>query len=340
MTIKLFKYAIEGIVALSLLGLSGCNSGDDSINNTPSIGTNFADIVLQENNGTTNYEINVSDIDGDSLTLSIESNNTSILTVTQNYTNPLSQGNYSDVTLDFNLTTEVNATGLVQVTITVDDGEVNSTKNFDVNIAIIVHNSVGYNTVISPYTGKVWLDRNLGASQTCTALDDTACYGDYYQWGRNTDGHEKLTSVTTVTQATDINSAGTDFITSDSTYSYDWAQSADSDGSLRIFNWSKTDGTSVCPVGYRVPTITELAAETVDQGEANNTDAFNNFLKLPSSGTRGISSGTMYYQGSSGYVWSASPFSPFAQFLGFNFSNAYTSFDYCANGRSIRCLKD
>ena len=49
----------------------------------------------------------------------------------------------------------------------------------------ISHNGKSYGTVTSSYTGKVWLDRNLGASQVCTALDDTACYGDYYQWGRS-----------------------------------------------------------------------------------------------------------------------------------------------------------
>jgi len=53
---------------------------------------------------------------------------------------------------------------------------------------------VTYGTVTSPYTGRVWLDGNLGASQVCTAYNDSTCYGDYYQWGRGTDGHEKITN--------------------------------------------------------------------------------------------------------------------------------------------------
>jgi hypothetical protein len=34
----------------------------------------------------------------------------------------------------------------------------------------------------------VWLDRNLGATQVATKVDDSAAYGDYYQWGRAKDG--------------------------------------------------------------------------------------------------------------------------------------------------------
>jgi uncharacterized protein (TIGR02145 family) len=202
---------------------------------------------------------------------------------------------------------------------------------------------VSYGTVTSPYTGKVWLDRNLGASQVCSALNDTACYGDFYQWGRNYDGHQVSTSATTPTQATDINNAGSSFITeSTGTYSYDWAQAADSDGALRSANWSKTDGSSVCPSGYRVPTITELEAETTSASTAvtNYTDAFNNFLKLPSAGNRNNNDGSMNNQGSNGIVWSSSVSGSNSNNLNFNSGNANMNNNNRANGFSVRCLKD
>ncbi|MCD4736862.1 MAG: hypothetical protein K8R53_12530, partial [Bacteroidales bacterium] len=41
-----------------------------------------------------------------------------------------------------------------------------------------------YGTVVNDVTGKVWLDRNLGASQVATSSTDTNAYGDLYQWGR------------------------------------------------------------------------------------------------------------------------------------------------------------
>lgn len=47
--------------------------------------------------------------------------------------------------------------------------------------------------------GLVWMDRNLGATQAATSSTDTAAYGDYYQWGRDSDGHQFATSGTTTT---------------------------------------------------------------------------------------------------------------------------------------------
>lgn len=81
-----------------------------------------------------------------------------------------------------------------------------------------------YETVTSPVTGRVWLDRNLGASQVCTALDDTNCYGDYYQWGRDTDGHEKSNSSTTATLATDLNTSGNSSFITNGSSPYDWVE--------------------------------------------------------------------------------------------------------------------
>jgi hypothetical protein len=49
-------------------------------------------------------------------------------------------------------------------------------------------------TVISPATGRVWMDRNLGADQVATGPSDAASIGDYYQWGRLADGHEDPSS--------------------------------------------------------------------------------------------------------------------------------------------------
>jgi hypothetical protein len=206
----------------------------------------------------------------------------------------------------------------------------------------ITHNGVTYGTVTSPHTGRVWLDRNLGASRVCTAYNDEDCYGDYYQWGRDADGHEKSNSDTTSTQATNVTTVGhDDFITSSSTYSYDWAKNADSDGSIRSANWSKTDGTSVCPVGFRVPTIDELKAETVDiTGFDNQYDAYESFLKLPSAGYRGSGSGSHDSQGSYGYVWSSSPFGSYAGGVYFYSSGVDWGSFYRANGRAVRCLRD
>ena len=207
----------------------------------------------------------------------------------------------------------------------------------------ITHNNVTYGTVTSPFTSKVWLDKNLGASQVCTALDDTACYGDYYQWGREADGHEKSDSADTTTLATTLTAVDASFISGD----YDWT-TADTNGSLRAASLSKTDGTSICPVGYRVPTITEIEAETTGATTivANNTDAFDNFLKLPSAGERYYTDGSVNNLGTNGNIWSSTPNAAVGR-VGtvaryFHISSTVAgSYDYnTAQGFSVRCIKD
>jgi len=203
---------------------------------------------------------------------------------------------------------------------------------------LITYNGTAYGTVKSPYTGKVWLDRNLGASQVCTSINDTECYGNYYQWGRNTDGHEKSNSIMESAQATDINNSGTDFIEF-SFVTGDWT-TLDVNGSLRSSNWNKTDGTAVCPLGYRVPTIIELEAETINNGVNINSDAYNNFLKLPSAGYRYAVDGTFIVQGERGYIWSSSDQSPYASIIYYDATQSYSSHEYRANGLNVRCIKD
>ncbi len=201
----------------------------------------------------------------------------------------------------------------------------------------MTHNGVGYCDVTSPYTGKVWLNKNLGAARVCTAYDDTACYGDYYQWGRKADGHEDSTSGTTSTQAGDVNNAGSEFIIGH----LDWA-SVDADGSKRVVNWSKTDGNYACPAGYRVPAIAELGAELFDAGSAeiqNSDDAFNSFLKLPSAGARYFS-GALDDQGSWGFIWTSSIDTHESGNLHFDSGYANTGYAGFSYGMSVRCIKN
>ena len=179
----------------------------------------------------------------------------------------------------------------------------------------INHNDFIYKTIKSPYTEKIWLDRNLGASQICTSHDDESCYGDYYQWGRITDGHEKRNS-----KLTNLKQSVTSFVASDEfvfdSYSYigggryskdDWTD-GDSTYSTRKKFWSglsyfyNSDDkeTFVCPIEFRVPTseefkdeaiINKIQARRLDINPSKEErfitdDAFNGFLKLPSSGDR------------------------------------------------------
>jgi len=240
---------------------------------------------------------------------------------------------------------DTTTAGTYIVTYDVNDTAGNSavqvSRTITVNVATnITHNGTTYGFVTSPHTGKVWLDRNLGAARVCESFNDTACYGDYYQWGRDFDGHQDSTNGTTETQATDVNTAGNDFITSSTSYSYDWAKIADSNGNLRSANWSKTDGTSVCPIGYRVPTTVELRAETLDNGVTNRDTAFANFLKLPSAGYHYSFVGSMRNVGSWSDMWSSSVSGSKGSGMICGPDSAVWGNYGRANGFPVRCLRD
>jgi len=311
--------------------------------------------VTDDDNATDTDEVDVT------VTTNISSDTTPpIITINgDNPENVVQFSNYTDAGAtandDVDGAVAVSTAGIVDtdtvggylITYTAADSAGNSaTTKRTVNVTTfsITHNGTTYGAVKSPYTGKVWLDRNLGATQVCRDFNDTACYGDYYQWGRNADGHEKSNSNTTATQATNVTNVGHgDFITSDSDHDYDWAQAADSNGSQRSKNWSKTDGTSICPSGFRVPTIDEFSAELFDSGSAeisNNWSAFYNFLGLPSADRRDETGSSPDLDGNFGLLWSSSLHGSDSIYVGFDSIMAIGSYENRAHGMSVRCLKD
>jgi len=222
-----------------------------------------------------------------------------------------------------------------------DSPETNTTDSSSESIEII-HNGTTYDFVISPYTGKVWLDRNLGAARVCEVYDDVACYGDYYQWGRNYDGHQDEMSETSGTQAVSLDNTSKDFIVSKHNFDYDWAYGIDIQGIKRNENWSKIDGSSICPAGYRVPSINELEAELIHDDVNSSSSVYKNFLKLPLAGYREYEQGLVVNNGEYGAVWanniSNSP--QYTAFLSFGNQSVRSGYDHRAFGFSVRCIKD
>jgi hypothetical protein len=195
-------------------------------------------------------------------------------------------------------------------------------------------NSVIPGTVTNPTTGKIWMDRNLGASQVATSSTDAASYGDLYQWGRRTDGHQIRTSGTTTTlSSSDTPGHGNFILTPNSPY--DW-RSPQNDNL-----WQGVSGTNnPCPSGYRLPTEAEWNAERLSWSTNNAAGAFASPLKLPVAGYRDGSLGSLGTVGSNGYYWSSTVSSAYSRNLLFGSGNAFVSTNGRANGGSVRCLKD
>jgi uncharacterized protein (TIGR02145 family) len=175
------------------------------------------------------------------------------------------------------------------------------------------------------------MDRNLGASQAATSSTDASAYGDLYQWGRKADGHQCRNSGTTSTLSSTDQPNHANFILAPN-YPYDW-RSPQNDNL-----WQGVNGTNnPCPLGYRIPTYSELDAERASWSQNNITNAFNVPLKFPFSGYRGRTDGSLFFVDSTGYYWSSTVKSIYGVWFlgGTGMSNRAKSF-----GISIRCIKD
>jgi len=236
-------------------------------------------------------------------------------------------------TVQFVSATELKATvpadaetGKIKVAI--GNAEVETATDFEVVI-------LNQNEVFNPTTGKVWMDRNLGASQVATSSTDAAAYGDLYQWGRAADGHESRTSGTAEILATSDTPGHGDFITNGVSIPYDWRNPQNDN------LWQGVNGTNnPCPSGYRLPTEAEWEAERTSWSSDDAAGAFASPLKLPVAGYRLNNNGSFYEVGSGGYYWSSTVSGTDARCLYFYSSSAFMLSNYRARGYSVRCLKD
>ena len=235
--------------------------------------------------------------------------------------------------------------GVLTMPLTGASNSINLVPRIDIKSIPTTHTDWTYNNVT--YGAQTWMDRNLGARRVATAINDVLSYGNHYQWGRPSDGHEITvwngdtpTSGRGFADATALEalSATTtpghpNFILTNAS-PYDWlATQADPD------RWA-TASQGPCPAGYHVPTNTEWNTADTFGAWNNNTDTYNSALKLPSAGYRNRVNGLLSYQGTNGYYWSSTVSGTNARYLHFLSTAATTNYSHRAYGFSVRCLKD
>jgi uncharacterized protein (TIGR02145 family) len=178
------------------------------------------------------------------------------------------------------------------------------------------------------------MDRNLGAIQAATSSTHENAYGDLYQWGRRSDGHQCRTSATTTTLSSTDQPGNGNFILAPNTPS-NWRSPQN------VNLWQGVNGiNNPCPSAYRLPTDAELEAERLSWSLNNSAGAFASTLKLTAASQRRYSDGTL--GANAGYYWSSTVSSSGAIPLFFNGTNANINgaTNSIAFGRSVRCLKN
>jgi len=207
-----------------------------------------------------------------------------------------------------------------------------------------------YRTIRSPYTGRIWLDRNIGADRVCQSLTDRACYGGYFEFGRGFDGHQLPDSPAKKEKKQTITPNDNLFVLSDYNVGYDWVVAGvDDNGSKRIAFMNDLEGNGICPIGFRLPSMDELYAETLtnepwDAFPAQNIE--DDFLKLPYNGYRNAqhTKGLISEKDVRGAYWTNSTYISDGKLrvrhmmftkddvLGY-------STRYIGNGEGVRCIK-
>jgi hypothetical protein len=214
----------------------------------------------------------------------------------------------------------------------------------DRNIVAVAAHVMFYMPVLGA-DGRTWLNNNLGANYANTTnaafnpaaqasgSTDANAYGSLFQWGRGADGHEFKTSGETAGRIS-TPWISTNFITT-SLNPYDWRTPQE-------FNlWQGVSGTNnPCPIGYRLPTETELNNQRLSWSANTAAGAIASPLRLPLPGSRYRVDGSINNIGTIGFYWSNMISSTLSRGLDLSSSDASVGDFYRGSGLSVRCLKD
>ena len=195
-------------------------------------------------------------------------------------------------------------------------------------------------------TGKIWMDRNLGASRAPNSSSDYYAFGCLYQWGRGNDDHASI-NWNSATSGTPVNASISTLSSTDASNSpsfitntispFDWLSNQNSN------LWQYSTGTNnPCPSGFRLPTAAEYAIEFSVYDITNATTAYangpGNGFKFLTPGSRLGSDGLLINTGSSGNYWTQTINNTNATAITIanSISNSNSN---RTNGLSVRCIK-
>jgi hypothetical protein len=108
--------------------------------------------------------------------------------------------------------------------------------------------------------------------------------------------------------------------------------------------WDRLSGVNnPCPLGYRIPTETELNVERswwAYNGGNNKNGAFSSPLKLSAGGVRSFLDGSFADVDNYGFYWSSTLSANGSRYLHFGNTNSYIAENNRSSGLSVRCIKN
>ncbi len=285
----------------------------------------------------------------DNVSIAGATSNTYAPTIAGAYAVQVSNGTCSTMSATATISTcAVTADGSMSIletstTLVSKEGAKNTSKGISESGKILSKPLV-YGTVTTA-TGRIWLDRNLGATRVALSSTDVEAYGDYYQWGRPADGHQSQ-------YATNNNSSGFTNTKSTTTVPSNSLWIVPTDGSndwLTPANntlWTGANpANNPCPAGFRIPTEAEWEAERLTWTSNNAAGAFASPLKLTRPGMlTGFGSGGATYTAKDNfgqYHTQTAYSNGGVRYFGIEAGNAWFDQNYVkSHGMSCRCIKD
>jgi len=175
---------------------------------------------------------------------------------------------------------------------------------------------------------SIWLRQNLGATRVATIMTDAQSYGDLYQWGRWTDGHEKriplFSRTITSNDPNPNNPAGLgkawgsnvnpNYYGEDNQW-WHFGESSDKWNAYKLADVSSTIGCDPCRLllggTWRIPTQSEWLSVLNNATKTlvaiiDAETAYESWLRIPLAGWRDHKTTTIYVASEIAYYWTSS----------------------------------